>query len=67
MAAARSHVARGILTLADGTKRPVTHSPDTDSGAEWTPDRKSLLFIRHHDVSRVLAADLAPLFNKPKP
>lgn len=49
----------GILTLADGTKRQLTHSPDSDSGAEWTPDGKTVVFIRRHNVSRISTVDLS--------
>jgi Tol biopolymer transport system component len=56
----------GILTLAGGAKRPLTHSPDTDAGVEWTPDGKKVLFVRYHNVSRIFTADLSKLLAAPK-
>jgi Tol biopolymer transport system component len=48
----------GVLTLATGAKRPLTHSDDADGGAEWTPDGSKVVFSRFHDVSRIFLVDL---------
>lgn len=51
----------GVLTLADGSKRRLTTSPDNDAGAEWTPDGKTIVFRRVKNVSRIFTSDLTKL------
>jgi len=52
----------GIVTLATGAKRPLTHAADEDAAAEWTPDGKQILFERNHNVARIFVADLSKQF-----
>ena len=56
----------GILTLASGAKRPLTHGGDRDAGAEWTPDGSKLVFSRYHEESRIFIADLTKALAAPK-
>ena len=54
-----------ILTLADGTKRRLTMTPESEEGAEFTPDAKTVVFRRSTTVQRLNAADLTRLLRAP--
>jgi len=51
----------GILTLADGSTRSVTETPEDEGGAEWTADGSALVFRRSVPVNRITTADLTKL------
>jgi len=51
----------GILTLADGSTKRVTQTPEDEGGAEWTPDGSALVFRRAVPVNRITTADLTKL------
>lgn len=51
----------GVLRLTDGTTRRLTTTPETEAGAEMTPDGKTLVFIRSKWVQRIYSTDLSRL------
>ena len=51
----------GILTLADGSTRRVTQTPEDEGGAEWTTDGSTLVFRRAVPIDRITTADLTKL------
>jgi len=51
----------GLLTLADGTVRRLTTSPENEDGAEMTPDGKSVVFLRKKLVQRIHSVDVQSL------
>lgn len=43
----------GVLTIADGTTRRLTTTPESEEGAEFTPDAKTVVFRRSTTVQRL--------------
>jgi TolB protein len=54
----------GILNLADGSKRRLTRTPESEAGAEFTPDGKTVVFRRVQTVQRILTMDLSKLLDR---
>ncbi|MDA1080793.1 MAG: hypothetical protein O2973_03795 [Gemmatimonadetes bacterium] len=46
----------GMLTIADGTTRRLTTTPESEDGAEFTPDGKTVVFRRSATVQRLYRA-----------
>jgi Tol biopolymer transport system component len=57
----------GILNLADGTTRRLTTTPESEGGAEFTPDGKSVVFVRNRIVERIYSVDLSQVLGGAKP
>jgi TolB protein len=53
----------GLLRVADGTTRRLTTTHESEEGAEFTPDGKTILFRRVKTVQRITAVDLSSLLN----
>lgn len=51
----------GILDVATGKKTRLTTTPQSENGAEWTPDGKSIVFRRTNETHRIYSSDLAKL------
>jgi Tol biopolymer transport system component len=51
----------GVLTMADGSTKRVTQTPENEGGAEWTADGSALLFRRAVPISRLTTANLTKL------
>jgi Tol biopolymer transport system component len=49
----------GVVDVATGAKQRLTTTPQSELGAEWTPDGKSIVFRRVEQVRRIHAADLS--------
>ncbi|QJR36531.1 PD40 domain-containing protein [Gemmatimonas groenlandica] len=56
----------GILTLADGSVRRLTTSPEDESGSEFTPDGKTVIFARQRLVQRIQTVDVTSLLTPVK-
>ncbi|HLG05455.1 MAG TPA: hypothetical protein VI383_04830 [Gemmatimonadales bacterium] len=50
-----------VLNRRDGTTRRLTTSPETESGAQFTPDGGTIVFTRSSTVRRIATADLTRL------
>jgi Tol biopolymer transport system component len=55
-----------ILNVADGTTRRLTTTPENEGGEEFTPDGKTVVFIRRQTVQRISAVDLTRLLASSK-
>jgi len=51
----------GILTVADGSVRRITQTPESEVGTEWSADGSTLVFNRIVPVSRVTTVDVTSL------
>lgn len=51
----------GLLHIADGATRRLTTTPESEEGAEFTPDGKTVLFRRVQIVQRITAVDLSKM------
>ncbi len=51
----------GILTLADGSTRRITETPESEGGPEWSADGSTLVFQRAVPISRITTANLTKL------
>jgi Tol biopolymer transport system component len=51
----------GLLHVADGVTRRLTTTPESEEGAEFTPDGKTVLFRRVQTVQRITAVDLSKM------
>ena len=56
----------GLLTLTDGTKRRLTTTTESEEGAEFTPDAKTVVFRRSATVQRLYAAELSRVLAAPR-
>jgi Tol biopolymer transport system component len=50
-----------LLDRTTGATRVLSTTPDSKSGAGFTPDGKTVIFVRSHDVRRIAIADLTKL------
>lgn len=57
----------GLLTVADGTTRRLTTTPEAESGARFTADGKTIVFRRTKTVERIHTVDLTTLLAAPRP
>lgn len=53
-----------LLHVADGTMRSLTTTPESEEGAEFTPDGKTILFRRTQTVQRIMTVDVSKLVGK---
>ena len=53
-----------ILTLADGSVRRVTTTPEDERGSEFTPDGKTVMFLRERVVQRIHSVDVTALLTR---
>ncbi|MEO5588080.1 MAG: hypothetical protein ABIS03_00740, partial [Gemmatimonadaceae bacterium] len=51
----------GIFNVVDGTTRRLTTTPESETGAELTPDGKTVLMNRVSTIQRLFSANLARL------
>jgi Tol biopolymer transport system component len=51
----------GMLTLADGSRRRLTTTPEAEEGAEFAADGNTVVFRRTKRVERLHVADLSRL------
>jgi Tol biopolymer transport system component len=51
----------GILTLADGSTRRITETPESEGATEWSADGTTLVFRRAVPISRITTANLTKL------
>jgi hypothetical protein len=56
----------GILTLADGSTRRITETPESEGGTEWSADGTTLVFQRAVPISRITTANLTKLLAAPQ-
>jgi dipeptidyl aminopeptidase/acylaminoacyl peptidase len=56
-----------ILDLVTGSTRRLTTSPESENGAEFSPDGKSVLFRRARITQRVYSVDVSGLLKGPTP
>jgi Tol biopolymer transport system component len=57
----------GILTVADGSVRRITQTPESETRTEWSADGSTLVFTRVVPVSRITTADVTRLLSQPAP
>lgn len=50
-----------LLDRTTGATRVLSTTPDTKGAATFTPDGKTVIFVRSHDVHRIAIADLTKL------
>ncbi|MBY0492485.1 MAG: hypothetical protein K2R93_21800 [Gemmatimonadaceae bacterium] len=50
-----------LLTIADGSIRRLTHTPENELGGEFTPDGKTVVYLRYQTTQRIVTTDLAAL------
>ena len=50
-----------LLDRTTGATRVLSTTPDIKSSATFTPDGKTVIFVRSHDVRRIAIADLSKL------
>jgi Tol biopolymer transport system component len=55
----------GILTLADGSTRRITETPESEGGTEWSADGSTLVFQRSVPINRITTANLTKLLAAP--
>ncbi|TFG42366.1 MAG: hypothetical protein E4H41_11020, partial [Gemmatimonadales bacterium] len=55
----------GILTLADGSTRRITETPENEGRTEWSADGSTLVFQRSVPISRITTANLTKLLAAP--
>jgi Tol biopolymer transport system component len=55
----------GILTVADGSVRRITQTPESEDRSQWSPDGSALVFIRTVPISRITTMDITQLLGKP--
>jgi Tol biopolymer transport system component len=53
----------GLFTFADGTKRLLTTTPESEVGEEFTPDGKMAVFTRRTTTQRMFSVDLTFLLS----
>lgn len=56
----------GLLDVASGAKRRLTTTPQSEEGAEFTPDGKQIVFTRLTISQRIETVDLTRLMQAPK-
>ncbi len=56
----------GIFSVADGTTRRLTTTPESEAGAELTPDGKTMLTNRTATIQRLFSANLSKLIGRRK-
>ena len=56
----------GILTLADGSTRRITTTPESENNPVFSADGNTLVFFRSVPVSRIATADLTQLLARPR-
>ena len=50
-----------LLDRTTGATRVLSTTPDNKSGASFTPDGKTVIFVRSHDVRRIAVVDLTKM------
>jgi Tol biopolymer transport system component len=50
-----------LLTIADGTMRRLTDTPENDAGGQFTPDGKTVVYQRSRTTQRIVTTDLSAL------
>lgn len=50
-----------LLTIADGTIRRFTRTPENEAGGEFTPDGKTVVYLRARKTQRIVTTDLSAL------
>jgi Tol biopolymer transport system component len=50
-----------MLTIADGTIRRLTRTPESEAGGEFTPDGKTAVYLRVRKSQRIVTTDLSAL------
>lgn len=56
----------GIMNVADGSVKRLTTTPQSETGAEWSPDGTSIFFLRRTTVQRIVTTDLAKVLGAGK-
>ncbi len=56
----------GIFNVVNGTTRRLTTTPESEGGAELTPDGKTVLMNRAKTVQRLFTANLSKLLDRSK-
>jgi Tol biopolymer transport system component len=56
----------GVYSMADGSERRVTNTPESEEWTEWSPDGSTLVFIRVVPVSRITTVDVTRLLSRGK-
>jgi hypothetical protein len=51
----------GVFDLATNTARKLTHTPEAETGTEFTPDDKAVVFIRGRTIQRFFQTDVGIL------
>jgi Tol biopolymer transport system component len=54
----------GILTVADGSVRRITQTPESETRTEWSADGSTLVFTRVVPVSRITTVDVTRLLSR---
>lgn len=50
-----------LLTIADGTMRRLTHTPENEAGGEPTPDGKTVVYLRALLTQQIVATEMSAL------
>ena len=53
-----------IFNVADGSSRRLTTTRESEEGAEFTPDGKTVIFRRVDQTQRVVAVDLSSVIKR---
>jgi dipeptidyl aminopeptidase/acylaminoacyl peptidase len=54
----------GILTVADGSTRRITNTPESEEGPEWSADGSTLVFRRVVPINRITTVDVTRLLTR---